>query len=104
MTYISIDNVSKRFGATQALQGVSLTLEQGEIHGLLGENGAGKSTLMKVLSGVLSPDTGRLTVADEQINLGDPKASRRAGIGIAFQELSSPPNLSLIHISPRAPA
>lgn len=95
MSYISIDAVSKRFGATRALQGVGFTLERGEIHGLLGENGAGKSTLMKVLSGVISPDTGSLKINGELIPLGDPNASRRAGIGIAFQELSSPPNISV---------
>ncbi|MER7795971.1 sugar ABC transporter ATP-binding protein [Microbacterium sp. NPDC096154] len=95
MGFIDIEDISKRFGATRALQGVSLTLERGEIHGLLGENGAGKSTLMKVLSGVVAPDTGSVTVDGHVMPLGDPRASRRAGIGIAFQELSSPPDISV---------
>ena len=95
VSYIEISDVSKRFGATRALQGVSLSLERGEIHGLLGENGAGKSTLMKTLSGVVMPDTGRVVIGGETVEAGDPRASRRAGIGIAFQELSSPPNITV---------
>lgn len=95
MAFIEITEVSKRFGATRALQSVGFTLEQGEIHGLLGENGAGKSTLMKVLSGVISPDAGSVVVDGDSMHLGDPNASRRMGIGIAFQELSSPPNISV---------
>ena len=54
--------VSKRFGSTQALQDVSLTLRTGEIHALLGENGAGKSTLIKIMTGVEQPDTGGMAV------------------------------------------
>ena len=54
--------IGKRYGATVALQDVSLTLRAGEICGLLGENGAGKSTLVKTLSGVVTPDTGEMLV------------------------------------------
>ena len=95
MAFVDIQNVSKHFGATRALQGVSLALGRGEIHGLLGENGAGKSTLMKVLSGVITPDEGTVAIDGEVLQHGDPRAAREAGIGIAFQELSSPPNITV---------
>ena len=54
--------ISKRFGATQALEDVSLALRPGEIHALLGENGAGKSTLIKIMTGVQQPDAGEIRV------------------------------------------
>lgn len=57
---ISVENVSKRFGATQALDSISLTFEEGKIYGLLGRNGAGKSTLLNIISGRLYPDSGQV--------------------------------------------
>ena len=62
---LEMEHISKSFGATQALQDVSLTLYGGEIHALLGENGAGKSTLIKIMTGIHQPDTGEIRV-DEQ--------------------------------------
>jgi ABC-type sugar transport system ATPase subunit len=59
---ITIEALSKRFGATQALQDVSLSVGAGQVRGLIGENGAGKSTLLKVLSGLVKPDSGAITV------------------------------------------
>ncbi len=95
MSLVTIRSLSKRFGATQALNDVSLTLEAGEVHGLLGENGAGKSTLMKVLSGAVVPDTGSVTIGDHELKLGFPQASRQAGMAMAYQELSAPPNVTV---------
>ena len=60
MPQLRMNDVHKSFGATRALHGVSLAVEAGEVHALVGENGAGKSTLMKVLSGALRPDRGEM--------------------------------------------
>ncbi|SDU60665.1 sugar ABC transporter ATP-binding protein [Gordonia westfalica] len=95
MGYIKIEGVEKSFGATRALAGVDLSLAQGEVHGLLGENGAGKSTLMKVLAGVVTPDAGSVSIDGATLELGRPQASRAAGLGIAYQELSSPGNVDV---------
>ncbi|KQU52229.1 ABC transporter ATP-binding protein [Rhodococcus sp. Leaf278] len=95
MTHIHIDNISKRFGATAALSEVSLAVDAGEVHGLLGENGAGKSTLMKVLSGIVVPDSGSVTIAGKPLTLGSPQASRNIGLAMAYQELSSPANITV---------
>jgi ribose transport system ATP-binding protein len=95
MSFITINNVSKQFGATAALTDVGFTVERGKIHGLLGENGAGKSTLMKVLAGVVRPDAGEVTIDGVPLHLGSPDASRSAGLAMAFQELSSPPNVTV---------
>lgn len=95
MAFVKIEGISKAFGATKALTDVSLQLERGEIHGLLGENGAGKSTLMKVLSGMVMPDEGSVEIDGVRLRPGKPKSATAAGVGIAYQELSSPPNINI---------
>lgn len=95
MLQVSVSHIGKRFGATVALADVSLEIAQASVHGILGENGAGKSTLMKVLSGVLKPDTGTVALGDRALRLGNHRAARRAGIAMAYQELSSPSNIAV---------
>jgi ribose transport system ATP-binding protein len=95
MTHVEIRHVSKRFGATAALSEVSMSVEAGRVHGLLGENGAGKSTLMKVLSGVVRPDAGEVTIGGRRLQLGSPRDSRAIGLAMAYQELSAPPNITV---------
>ena len=95
MSLLEIQDVSKSFGATRALNGVNLQIPAGAVHGLLGENGAGKSTLMKVLSGMVVPDAGRISVEGQPLRLGNPDESRRAGLSMAYQELSSPDNVTV---------
>jgi ABC-type sugar transport system ATPase subunit len=84
----SLQDVSKRFGRTVALDGVTLDLEAGEVHVVAGENGAGKSTLMKILAGVIQPDAGQIRIAGETVVLSSPAAARRSGIATIHQELS----------------
>ena len=87
--------ISKRFGATQALDDVTCEVLTGEIHAVLGENGAGKSTLVKIMSGHLQPDEGRLELDGEVMPALTPKAAFEAGIVVVHQELSLLPTLSV---------
>lgn len=90
-----MSGVSKRFGGTQALADVSLTVRPGEVHALIGENGAGKSTLMKVLAGIHSPDSGTMTLVERPYAPHGPAEARRAGVAMIHQELSLAPHLSV---------
>ena len=93
---LEMRNISKTFGAVRALRGVSLTVQAGELHALMGENGAGKSTLMKVLSGAYRPDPGgEIFVNGVAMPGGDPKRARNNGIAVIYQELSLAPNLTV---------
>ena len=95
MALLSLSGVSKRFGATQALAGVTLAVAPGEVHALIGENGAGKSTLMNILSGAFRPDEGELHFAGAPYAPADARAARSAGIVHIHQELSLCPHLSV---------
>jgi len=92
---LELVNVSKAFGSTQALDGVSFELFPGEVHVLAGENGAGKSTLIKILSGVHGEFSGELRVSGKPARFVDPAAALKAGIATIHQELSLLPNLSI---------
>lgn len=90
-----MSNVSKAFGNSIALDDVSLALEPGSAHALVGENGAGKSTLMKILAGVVQPDAGTIHLDGRALRIRDPKEALAAGISTVFQELSLLSNLSI---------
>ena len=83
-----ISDLTKRFGEFTANDGISLELEPGEIHAILGENGAGKSTLMKMIYGVLKPDSGTLKWRGKPVILHNPAHARALGIGMVFQHFS----------------
>jgi len=88
-------NISKRFGATIALEDVSLNAKGGEVLALVGENGAGKSTLMKILSGVHKPDSGEMFLNGKPFLPSNPINARKAGIAMIYQELSLAPHLTV---------
>lgn len=90
-----VDNISKRFGITQALDSVSCSFEPGEVHALMGENGAGKSTLGKTIAGLHKPDTGSITLAGRTLIPGDLDDATAAGVRIVHQELAQCPNLTV---------
>jgi ribose transport system ATP-binding protein len=88
-------DIDKRFGATHAVKSVSLTALPGTVLALAGENGAGKSTLIKMLSGVMRPDSGAITLDGHAVALGSVAEARQHGIASAFQELTLIPSLSV---------
>jgi ribose transport system ATP-binding protein len=92
---LKMRGVSKRFGATVALDSVDLAVQAGEVHALVGENGAGKSTLMKVLSGALRPDVGQIELDGRPFAPTNPLAARAAGVAMIYQELNLAPHLTV---------
>ncbi|MEZ4504296.1 MAG: sugar ABC transporter ATP-binding protein [Thermomicrobiales bacterium] len=92
---IRVEGLNKRFGGVNALSDVSLSIDRGEIHALVGENGAGKSTLMKILAGIYQPDSGRVLIEGEVAQIASPLEARRYGISIVNQELALFPQLSI---------
>ena len=89
-------NVSKRFGELQALDRVSLKLQQGSIHALLGENGAGKSTLVKCIVGFYTPDKGEVLLGEHQQAIANPRDAHDLGIGMVYQHFTLIPNMSVL--------
>ena len=85
---LEVRGVTKRFPGVLANDDVNLTVAPGEIHALLGENGAGKSTLVKIIYGVLHPDSGAILWNGEGAVIDSPRAARRLGIGMVFQHFS----------------
>ncbi|MDF0504642.1 sugar ABC transporter ATP-binding protein [Burkholderia cenocepacia] len=94
--FLEIRNISKSFGRFRALKSVSLNVQAGEIHSLMGENGAGKSTLMKILAGAHAPDEGSEILIDGRpVTIDGPLAAKALGIAIIYQELALAPNLTV---------
>ncbi len=91
---LSIRNACKRFGAIEALSGVSLDAYKSEILALLGDNGAGKSTLIKCISGVHALDEGEIRIDGENLHLTSPAEARAAGIETVYQDLALFDNLT----------
>ena len=85
---LRIEDVTKRYGPTVALNSASFAVTEGTVHALVGENGAGKSTLLKVLSGVVSPDSGVIRLGGKPVELRSPRAALATGIATAYQELT----------------
>ena len=92
---LAMAGISKRFGATRALDNVALELERGEVHALVGENGAGKSTLIKVMTGIHQPDDGDIVVDGESVVLRNSADAQRRGIAAIYQEPLVFPDLTV---------
>lgn len=96
MQHIRIAELSKSFGPTHALRSVTIDLEAGTVHTILGENGSGKSTLIKALSGVVAPDAGSISIDGAEVRLASPRAAQALGVQTVFQEILTAPNRSLV--------
>lgn len=92
---LRMSGISKHYGGVRALQNVDFEARRGSIHALLGENGAGKSTLIKILSGVVQPDSGKLELDGELMRFANPQDANTKGISCIFQELSLLPELTV---------
>jgi ABC-type uncharacterized transport system ATPase subunit len=95
MHAIELRGICKSFGPVLANQSIDFTLEQGEIHALLGENGAGKTTLMRILYGLYTADAGRIFVEGQEVHIRSPKDAIRCGIGMVTQHFTLVPTLSV---------
>jgi simple sugar transport system ATP-binding protein len=93
---LRLEGISKSFGATQALLNVDLTLHKNEILALIGDNAAGKSTLLKIIAGILKPDTGSIYVGGEKREFKSPMDARKCGIEMVFQDFMLCPNLDVV--------
>lgn len=92
---LRVQGVSKSFGVVKALKGVDLELRAGSVHAVIGHNGAGKSTLMNILSGVHTPDSGRILLRGQPISLASPHDAFDQGITMVHQELAIVPDLDV---------
>jgi simple sugar transport system ATP-binding protein len=91
---LELSNISKNFGAIQAVDNVSFSIEAGEVVGLMGDNGAGKSTLVKMIAGNFMPSHGSLRMDGADLVLHRPVEARRHGIEIVYQDLALCNNLT----------
>lgn len=85
---VEMVDIRKAFGPIEALRGVNLLVKPGEVVGLVGDNAAGKSTLMKVLSGAIIPDAGKIVIDGQHLPLTGPRSSRAHGIEMVYQDLA----------------
>ncbi|WP_224543547.1 sugar ABC transporter ATP-binding protein [Mesorhizobium sp. CA16] len=93
---LDASGVAKNYGAVAALRNASLSVLPGEVHALMGANGAGKSTLVKILTGAIKADAGRILIRSQQLDVRSPAAARRAGLLPVYQEPSLIPDLDVL--------
>ena len=91
-----LENVTKNYGAIQALRGISFSIGKGEVVALLGDNGAGKSTLVKIIAGGLEPSSGRMLFEGREFLARTPAAAKDAGIETVYQDLSLCTNVDVV--------
>ena len=94
MSLLELTGISKSFGAIHALQGIDLSISEGEAVGLMGDNGAGKSTLIKIIAGNFPPTDGAIRINGREVQFHRPIDARKAGIEIVYQDLALCDNLT----------
>jgi len=94
MSVLELKGISKHFGAIQALNDVTMTIEPGAVVGLMGDNGAGKSTLVKIIAGNFPPSHGTMRVQDQEVHFHKPVEARESGIEVVYQDLALCNNLT----------
>src|SRR3954468_7688886 len=92
---LDADGVSKTYGSVVALKSASLAVKPGEVHALMGANGAGKSTFVKILTGAVRPDRGRIKLRGRDSTASSPRDARRLGLVSVYQEPALLPDLDL---------
>jgi D-xylose transport system ATP-binding protein len=93
---LRLENITRNFGAIEALRGVSFDIHRGEVVALLGDNGAGKSTLVKIIAGGLQPTSGTMTFENRQRHFASPAEAKAAGIETVYQDLSLCTNVDVV--------
>jgi ABC-type sugar transport system ATPase subunit len=96
MSVLVASGLGKQYGGVVALRRANITLNPGEVHGLVGENGAGKSTMVKILSGVLRPDTGRLVLDGQAVEFANVRQAAQQGVAMVSQELTTFDDLTVL--------
>jgi len=92
---VHMKGISKHFGGVEALRDVDLTLDEGEVLGLVGDNGAGKSTLVNILSGAIRSDSGEIFFRGGKVHIRQPRDAKRLGIETIYQNLALIDNLDV---------
>ena len=92
---LQLKNITKEYRGVPAISDVSIELEAGRVHAILGENGAGKSTLTKMIAGAVAPTSGEILLDGRPITLSSPGEALRHGIAMVFQETSLVPSLTV---------
>lgn len=93
--FLEMRNITKYFNGNRVLDKCNFSVNQGEVHALVGENGAGKSTLMKILAGLYTPDEGEILIDGKKVNITTPKQSQDLGIAMIYQEIRLFSDLSI---------
>src|SRR5216117_531972 len=96
LPFLIAEGICKSFGGAQALKGVSLDLRRGEVHGLVGANGAGKSTLIRILAGLVQPDSGDIHLDGKRVVVDTPHRAAEIGMNFIHQDLALVPSMTVL--------